>query len=312
VLGTCAHFAPYLEGRLPAGVELRLFADETAAAAGAKGMEIAWLDFFAWVPHEPIYRAATDLKWASTLAAGIDSLPLDLLREKGVRLTNGAGLNAGVVAEYAVLGMLAGAKRLDQVIRAHDRADWMREPPGRVELEGSRALIVGYGAIGQAIAKRLQGFDIAVDAVRKNPGNGGVAFGPQDWQASVGDYDFVVLAAPAAPDGAPLVDAAVLRAMKPTAWIVNVGRGTLIDRLALLDALGRGSIGGAFLDVTDPEPLPPDDPLWATPNAIVSMHFAGRAQRDIRRRGAEFFLVNLDRYLSGQPLLNEIDLSRGY
>jgi phosphoglycerate dehydrogenase-like enzyme len=312
VLGVVAHFLPYLEGRLPPGVELVSFADVEEAASKAEGLEIVWLDFFKWVSNRPVFEAATDLKWATTLAAGINSFPLDLLHERGVRLTNGAGINAGVVAEYALLGMLAGAKRVDEVVRAHDRAEWLAQAPGRMELEGSRALIIGFGAIGQAIGKRLQAFDVAVDAVRKNPTKAGGELGPGDWQGKVGDYDFVILAAPAEPGAPPMLGAAELGAMKPSAWLVNVGRGTLIDRLALLDTLERKAIAGAFLDVTDPEPLPADDPLWKMPNVIVSAHLAGRSQRDILRRGAEFFLQNLQRYVAGEPLLNEIDLSRGY
>jgi phosphoglycerate dehydrogenase-like enzyme len=312
VVGVCAHFVPYLEGRLPDAVELRVFANQPEAVAGAKGLEVAWLDFFDWAPREPVYAAATDLKWASTLAAGVDAFPLALLREKGIRFTNGAGINSTVVAEYAVLGMLVAAKRFDEVMRAHDRGEWLAQAPGRIELEGSRALIVGYGAIGQAVARRLRAFDTAVDAVRRHPTKAGGELGPTEWQAKVGDYDFVVLAAPAEAGAPPMIDAAVLAAMKPTAWIVNVGRGTLIDREALLDALQREAIGGVFLDVTDPEPLPPGDPLWKMPNAIISAHLSGRSQRDILRRSAEFFLGNLQRYVAGEPLLNELDLARGY
>ena len=311
VIGACRYLKPYLDGHLPDGVEARWVADEAEAIAVASGIEVGWFDFFTWDPPVEIYRTATDLRWTTTVASGIEHLPIDILRDRGVRLTNGAGINAAVVAEYAVMGVLVGAKRFDDVLRAHDRSEWLQDSPGRVELEGSRALIVGYGAIGRAIGQRLKAFDVMVDAVRNHPTPDSGEMGPNDWQTEVGDYDFIVLAAPSSPNSAALVDAAVIAAMKPTAWLVNVGRGKLIERAPLLDALSRRTIGGAFLDVTDPEPLPADDGLWKMPNAIVTMHLAGRSQRDMMARGARFFLANLGRYIRGEPLANEVTLMHG-
>ncbi len=312
VIGLYSYLKRFLDGRLPADAEIRWVDDEASAVAVAPGIEVGWFDFFTWTPPVEIYRAAKDLRWTSTVSAGIEHYPLELLRKRGIRLTNGAGLNAAVVAEYAVMGALVAAKRFDQVVRAHDRSEWLQDPPGRMEMEGARALVIGYGAIGSAIADRLRPFGVIVDGVRNTPPPGSGLLRSDEWQAKVGDYDFVIVAAPSTPDSAALIDAGVIAAMKPTAWLINVGRGKLIARAPLIDALRNRKIGGAFLDVTDPEPLTPDDELWKLPDTLITMHLSGRSQSKMWNRGADFFLANLDRYIRGEPLLNEIDLARGY
>ncbi len=109
-----------------------------------------------------------------------------------------------------------------------------------------------------------------------------------------------------------MIGAAELAAMKPMAWIVNVGRGALIDQPALVGALRQRRIGGAFLDTVTPESLPPDDPLWSAPNAIHSMHLSGRSQTRMFARATALFIENLDSFMAGRPLRNEVDLAAGY
>jgi phosphoglycerate dehydrogenase-like enzyme len=164
--------------------------------------------------------------------------------------------------------------------------------------------------MGKAIAARLTAFGVEVTGVRRSDGPG--VLGPNAWRQRLGEFDWVILSAPSTAETAKLIGASELVAMKKSAWLVNMGRGPVIDHAALIAALKSGEIAGAYLDVTDPEPLPTDDPLWALPNVILSMHLSGRAQTGLFDRGARLFLENLDAYRQGRPMRNEVDLSRGY
>ena len=278
----------------------------------APGAEIGWLDMQVPANTGRAIALGTSLKWVTTIYAGLDAFPLQQLKTQGARLTNGVGINATAVAEYALMGMLALAKRLPDIVRAHDRAEWLKDAPGKVELEGSKALIVGYGAIGQRIGRQLKGFGVHVTGVRRAPSAEPDMLGPDDWKPRLGKFDWVILAAPATAETARMIGAKELKAMKPTAFLVNIARGTVIDQDALIAALQAGEIAGAHLDVTDPEPLPADHPLWRAPNALVTMHLSGRAQTHMFPRAAALFVENLGRYRRGEKLVNEVDLEAGY
>jgi phosphoglycerate dehydrogenase-like enzyme len=298
-----------LEGRLPAGVEARWFAGPAEALAGVAEAEIAWIDLPRPELDEAV-RRATALRWLFTVGAGVDYLDLKLLAERGVTLTNGSGLTAVAVAEYAVLGMLAAAKRYDEVVRLVDRRQWTEAAPGRRELAGSRALIVGFGEIGRRIAERLEAFDVEVTGVTRSGRDGTLR--PDAWRARLGEFDWVVLATPATDATRAMIAAPELAAMRADAWLVNVGRGDLVDQEALVAALREHRIGGAFLDPTTPEPLPPEHPLWAAPNCLLSMHLAGRSQGSLLSRAADLLLENLEAYVAGRPMRNLVDLRAGY
>jgi len=250
------------------------------------------------------------LKWLSTIYAGIDSFPLAELRQRGTILTNGTGINAIAVAEYTVLGILAAAKRYDEVVRIADRKEWPSDAPGKVELYETRALIVGMGTIGRMIADRLSAFGVSVTGVTRSGRDG--TFTPDQWQAQLGAFDWVILAAPSTDATKAMIGADELAAMQRSAWLINIARGDMVDQDALIDALDRQTIAGAFLDTVDPEPLPPEHPLWTAPNVIHSMHLAGRSQTKMFRRAAELFLRNLARFQAGQPMENVVDLEAGY
>lgn len=298
-----------LEPRLPAGVEVCWFSENAEVTAGIVDAEIAWLDMAQMSPND-LVRQAKALKWLFTMAAGVDSFDLRLLSDRGVTLTNGSGLNSVAVAEYAVLGMLAAAKRYDQVVRLTDRREWTDAAPGRGELDGSRALIVGFGAIGRRIAERLAAFNVAVTGVTRSGRDG--TLGADAWRARLGEFDWVVVAAPATGESHAMIGAAELAAMRPTAWLVNIARGDLVDQAALIAALRERRIGGAFLDTVTPEPLPPDHPLWAEENCLMSMHLSGRSQTGLVARAQVLFLQNLAAYVAGRPMQNVVDLSAGY
>jgi phosphoglycerate dehydrogenase-like enzyme len=179
-----------------------------------------------------------------------------------------------------------------------------------VELSQSRALIIGMGAIGRAIAERLAAFGVAVTGVRRSPSSEPGLIAPDAWRARLGEFDWIVLAAPLTAATRRMIGAEELARMKASAWLVNIARGGLVDQPALIAAAPR--IGGAILDVADPEPAPPDDPIWGVPNLIVTMHMSGNAQTRMWERAAALFLENLERYRAGQPLRNVADLDAGY
>jgi phosphoglycerate dehydrogenase-like enzyme len=293
-----------LEPLLPAHVDARWYRGIADAVSHADDVEVAWCDD----GFADIVARAANLKWVFTIAAGVEHVPHALLQQRGIRLSNGSGLNAANVADYAVMGVLAAAKGFRHVLKAQERHEWLQVAPGLVELEGSKALIIGYGAIGQAVARRLSALGVEVTGVRSKADASAGIWGPADWPAHVGAFDWIVIAAPATADTKALIGFDEIRSMKPTAWLVNVARGDLVLREALFEALDARRIGGAFLDVTDPEPLAPDDPLWDLPNCIVTMHLSGRSQTGLLARAARFFVANLQRYLSGAWLENEIDL----
>jgi phosphoglycerate dehydrogenase-like enzyme len=206
--------------------------------------------------------------------------------------------------------MLAQCKGYRDVVRAQDRHEWLRDSPGKRELFGSKALILGYGAIGLEVERRLAAFAVEVSKVRRRPGPG--VLGPDDWRGRLGEFDWIVIAVPATPETERMIGAAEIAAMKADAVLVNIARGSVIDQAALTAALAAGRIGGALLDVTTPEPLPADDPLWALENTQITMHLSGRAQDRMLERSAARFLDNLGRYHAGQPLEPQVDYARGY
>lgn len=303
---------PLVEPHLPAGLSV----DWWQRAQEAKDMiaeaDIAWVDMEDSAKvAETIRAAGPQLKWVSTIYAGLDAFPLDFLRAQQVTVTNGAGINAIPVAEYAVMGVLTAAKRFDNIVRAADRHEWLFEAPGMIEVIGSRALVIGMGAIGRVIGDRLSGLGVEVTGVTRS-GRGGTLT-PDQWRARLGDFDWVVLAAPSTADTKAMIGAAELAAMKPSAWIINIARGDMIDDDALLAALHGGKIGGAFLDPTNPEPLPTDHPLWSAPNCMITMHLSGRSGRGMMfRRAAALFLRNLTAFLESKPMENVANLDAGY
>ena len=301
---------PLIESGLPDWVEPRWYGSVEELLALAPEAEIGWFDLDKKEPMVAAMTGAVRLKWLNSIYAGLDFAPLGLLQERGVRITNGAGINAITIAEYVVMAMLTVAKGWREVVRAQERREWLADSPGKRELFGSKALLLGYGAIGQLVDARLAAFGVEVTKVRRSPGPGTI--GPDDWRARLGEFDWVILAVPATPETDGMIGAAELAAMKSEAVLVNVARGAVVDQDALVVALSERRIASAFLDVTTPEPLPPDHPLWTIDTAHISMHLSGRAQDKMFVRSAQRFLRNLAHYGAGEPLEAEFDPARGY
>jgi phosphoglycerate dehydrogenase-like enzyme len=300
----------FIGDQLPDWLEVHWFDTSQELLDLAPQAEIGWFDILDLPATYEAARRATGLRWLNTLAAGVDPFPLAQLREIGARLTNGAGLNAVPIAEYAVMGMLVVAKNYRAVVHSQDRHEWLHEAPGWIELAGTSALIVGAGGIGGRIAELLRPWGVAVTEVRRTPAPGVLT--PDQWRGRLGEFDWVILTVPATPETDKMFGAAELAAMKPGACLLNFARGAVVDQEALIAALRDKTIAAAFLDVTDPEPLPPEHPLWSLDNCHITSHLSGRSQRTLYRRSAERFLRNLGHWHRGEPLESEVDLARGY
>jgi phosphoglycerate dehydrogenase-like enzyme len=213
--------------------------------------------------------------------------------------------------------MLAFARQLPALVRAQQQARWQPPPPARLfELSGQTLAIVGLGAIGSALASRAAALGMRVVGVRRSAGSTappGVerlyAFDGLD--LALAEADHVAIALPLTPQTRGLFDAARLGRMKPGAHLYNVGRGATVDADALLAALRSGRLAGAGLDVTEPEPLPSESPLWREPNVIVTAHSSGLTPRSFERY-ARLLLDNLGRWVRGEALLNVVDKRLGY
>lgn len=295
---------PLLEGRLPGWLDARWWDTPEELVELAASAEIGWFDLHVKAPALAAIELSAGLRWLNTSYAGVDWLPLADLERRGVALTCGSGLTAGQVAEFAVLAMLAVAKDYPAVVRAQDRGEWLAVPPGIRDLAGSRALVLGHGIIGQAIGRALEGFGVEVFAVSRSR--------PRSWRHRIGEFDWIVLALPGTPETKDMVGAAEIAAMKPEAVLVNFARADCVDQAALVETLRERRIHAAILDLTDPEPLPPEHELWRLPNAHVTMHLSGIPTSASQVRAAERFLRNCGRFRAGDPLEAQVDLARGY
>ncbi len=299
-----------LEGRLPHWVDAAWWEDEAQLLALAPEAEIGWFDLHVKPPALEAMAKARKLRWLNSAYAGVDWMPLADLQQRGVKLSCGAGLAAGQVAEFAVMSMLSFARGYPEIVRAADRHEWLSRPPSTREMAGSRALILGYGSIGQAIARMLAGFDVECVPVRSSPGDG--VLGPDEWRGKLGEFDWIVLSLPHTPDTTAMLGADEFAAMKPGSVLVNYGRAEVVDQDALIAALEAESIGGAILDLTLPEPLPPEHRLWELRNVQITMHLCGIPNEASRERAARRFIDNCERFRMGESLEGQVDLARGY
>jgi phosphoglycerate dehydrogenase-like enzyme len=259
--------------------------------------------------------AAKQLRWIQYSAAGVEGILWPELVESPVVLTNMQRIYAPAISETAIGLMLALTRRLPQYAMQTREHQW-KQIEGLVEISGMTMGIVGMGGIGSETAYRAHyGFHMKVLAVdpKPLPKPAPVAeLHSVDWLPHmVPQVDVLVSAAPHTPLSQGMFDKAVFRAMKPTAYFINVSRGKLVDTPALVRALEEGWIAGAGLDVAYKEPLPADDPLWTAPNLIVTCHTSGWSPKTIDRQ-MELFADNVRRYLGGLPLRNVVDKKRGY
>jgi phosphoglycerate dehydrogenase-like enzyme len=310
---------------LPAGVQVEWFESLDEAERAAAPAEVLALGPDRGWSVDRVIAVAPRLRWVHTRAAGVDRGQLQSLRQhrdRCITLTNGSGISSIPIAEYVVMAMLATAKGLHGLWSSQSHARW-EKPTGAREIHGSTALLLGFGAVGQAVWDRLRPFGVRCTAVRRSAASGSVAdragadgsgveiIGPDDWRARLHEFDWVIVTIPLTDDTRQLIGWRELSAMNERAWLVNVSRGGVVDQAALTTALQRSSIGGAFLDVTDPEPLPPEHELWGLPNAVITPHCSWMSPTFAERAGG-LLLDNLRRWRAGEPLRNVVDLDAGY
>jgi phosphoglycerate dehydrogenase-like enzyme len=269
-----------------------------------------------WVPRELVVKAP-NLRWFQQWFAGTDWLyrhPQAI--EKAFMLSNVSGVHAVPMTEHILGLLLAFGRKLHIAQRKQVLGEWWR-PPGETlfELFNKTILLIGVGAIGQRTAQMAKALGMRVLGIRRDPTAevAGVArmAGTDKLLELLPEADFVVIILPLTEETRGLIGQHELQVMKSSAYIINVGRGPIIDQTALISALQKREIAGAGLDVFEDEPLPKESPLWQMENVIITGHYAG-ATPQYNRRAMTIFLDNLQRYQKGEPLRNLIDKRRGY
>lgn len=261
------------------------------------------------IPHAP------KLRWYQQWGAGVDWLlnhpeiaSLDFI------LTNASGVHAIPISEHILAYLLSFARGLPAAIRAQEHHAWIDTPP-IFELAGKTMLLVGVGAIGKRTAQLASALGMRVIGVRSNPSKSAPGVermvGKRELESVLPEADFVILTIPLTGETRGLINTQCFARMKPTAYLINIGRGGTVDEPALIQALQTGQIAGAGLDVFAKEPLPPDSPLWEMKNVIITSHYSGLTPH-YNERVFELFIDNLQRYMNHQPLRNVVDKKRGY
>jgi len=281
------------------------------ALAGADAA-VVWQVLPEWL------EAAPRVRWFHTGGAGVEGQPLADLARHGVTLTNNSGIHVPNMPEHVLALMLAFARRLPTLIRCQQRREWRDEPTHRevFDLAGQTVLLVGMGEIGLGTGERAAALGMTVTGIRRREGQEAPpfvsrTFSPGELHMALAGADHVVNSLPLTAETRGMFDAAAFAAMKPGAHYYNVGRGGTVDQDALIAALRSGHLAGAGLDVTDPEPLPADSPLWEMEQVILTAHTSGASPR-YWERATGLIGENVRRWLAGEPLLNVVDLERGY
>lgn len=261
---------------------------------------------------------ARKLKWIHVTSAGVAQLMRPDVKTSGVTITNSRGIHAIPMAEHTLGAMLALARKFQETVHYQDSKVWAQEPIWQSrpsELSGATLLIVGFGAIGIEIARRARAFGMRVQAVTRS-GQGDATLAEEIYPASqllqaLPQADYIVLAAPDTPESQRMIGALEFNTMKPSAYFVNIARGALVDESAMIDALERGVIAGAALDVAEKEPLPPESALWNLKNVFITPHTSAVSGM-LWPRQTELLIENLERWFSGREMKNVVDFTRGY
>jgi len=266
------------------------------------------------LPQDAV-KKAPNLRWVQVMSAGVERFLDADMRDSPVVLTNVSGIHAIPISEFVVGLMLMFVKQSPVYLELKQKRKWERISP--VVLANKTVGIVGLGSIGQQVARLAKAFGMRVIATRRSSKEGArarnvdIMLPPVRLVELLGQSDFVVLSVPFTSETNMLIGEAELRSMKPTARLINVARGGIVDEQALVKALEEGWIAGAGLDVFATEPLPPDSPLWTLPNVILSPHVSG-TREDYVLAATRVFVDNLRRYLQGKRLVNVVDKTRGY
>ncbi len=307
-----AHFGLLDDLPIP---DLRIERAQTPEESLAK---VADADVLYGFPSAAIVVAAPRLRWVQSPSAGVEYVArVPELVESDIVLTNTRGAHGPSIAEHVFALLLAFTRQIPACLAWQRDHYWGRVEGYRTsrEIMGATMGIVGFGAIGRAVAQRARAFEmelLAVDAQAVD----GEPWLDEVWPASrlpelLERSEAVVIAAPLTAETHHLLDAAMLARMRPDAFLIVVSRGGIVDEAALADALRSNRLAGAALDVTEPEPLPTDSPLWDLPNVIITPHLAGASDAK-ERRCVEILRDNLLRFANDEPLHNVVDKRRGY
>ena len=259
---------------------------------------------------------ADSLVWQHAPFAGVERVISPGLVERNIILTNSRGVSAPNMAEHAIAMMLAFGRALPTFVRQQDARiwKWKGESPSFFELTGQTVILLGTGAIGRETAKRLRPFGCTLIGARRRPeplDEFDQVVGFDDLDKALPEADHIVSSLPLTTRTARIVSAGMISQMKRGAYFYNVGRGGTVDQDALIEALQSGHLAGAGLDVTDPEPLPEESPLWGMQNVLITSHTSGGSPM-VTSRVAQLLVENIRRYQAGEDLLNEVDLEMGY
>lgn len=292
-------------------------ADDANARALAETLSKAEILFAAYELPTDILQRAPALRWIHIVAAGVERWTgAGLLEREGLTFTSGQGPTAQPIAEYILMAMLMLAKNAPRYVRQQDERRWQGHRGA--EVCGKTLGIVGLGTIGGETARLAKAIGCRVVAVRRsveqaqeNADGVNLLLPARELPRLLAESDFVALCAPATAETRHLIGAEALRQMKPTAHLINISRGSLIDEAALVAALKAGEIAGAALDVFEPEPLPQDSELWSLPQVLITPHVSN-ASEHFASRASELFIDNLGCYLRGEPLRNVVTQAKGY
>jgi len=264
-------------------------------------------------------RAAGKLRWVQSTSAGVERyIAVTELRDNDrIVLTNMQAVHGPTIADHAFAMLLALTRDLPYYLDPAHRGNWNRHGSGAepIALHGRTLLVVGLGGIGTEVARRGKGFGMRVLATRRSdtppPSFVDRQATPDKLMELLAEADVVALCVPLTPQTERMIGARELAALKKGAYVINVGRGKVLDTDALVEALESGHLGGACLDVTDPEPLPSEHPLWSMPNVVITPHMSGRSALT-RERWNAVYMENLRRFGTGEPLMNVVDKRAGY
>jgi phosphoglycerate dehydrogenase-like enzyme len=265
-------------------------------------------------------KQAPKLKWIHSTSAGIGQLAFPEITDTGIVVTNASGVFSVPMAEHTIGLILALARNFPDTTRQQDQKIWSQQflwdrPQHLTEINGTTLLIVGFGSIGREIAKRAAALDMRVIGVNRS-GQGDCKHAQQivpleKLNEVLPEADFVVLCAPETAETRKLFDLKRFIQMKRGARLINLGRGSILDEAALVRSLESGHLGGAAVDVTEVEPLPPESPLWTAPNLLITPHTSAISSR-LWPRETDLLVRLLECWFAGRELFNVADLARGY
>jgi phosphoglycerate dehydrogenase-like enzyme len=268
--------------------------------------------------HLPeIWKHTKSVRWMHSLSAGVEKVLFPELIESDVPVTNARGVFKRSLAEFAVLGMLFHYKKVRRLIENQRAHKWDNF---NVKFAENRVMgVVGYGEIGRECALLAKGLGVKIHAIRRNPEKSASdpilerVFKPEELHAMLAEIDVLVCAAPLTPETHHMISDAEFKVMKPTAIVMNVGRGPVMDEAALVRALQNNQIAGAALDVFEVEPLPESSPLWEMENVLISPHCTDRTEDpDWLDLSMQLFVTNFHHYQKGEALENVVDKKAGY